>query len=222
MFTEEQKAAVAEMVANQVKAAQEAAKQGAEKGEQNKGDQKTIAQQIKEEIEASKSKSIVDEAKDALKNDREKEVSLNQIQESVKFNISISDFVEKNKELLPEEASKILPAVAAKTFKDENEKANTLRKTFLDSFLEKKENLEVMTPLMKARAENFKGLAESDKERKSGEFWDLVEVGVALKQNARKAEALNKINGVTAGGSSKDILEQKFLAKAREKFNNKK
>lgn len=222
-FTDEQKAAIAEIVTTSLKASTDKSGQEADKKGSGDGkDIKSISQQIKDELESAKAKSLLEESKDAVKNEKEKESSLNQIQESIKFNISIADFAEKNKSLLPEEAGKILAAVAGKTFKDDNEKANTLRKTFLDSFLERQENLENMTGSMKARAEAFKALAESDKERKSNEFWDLVEIGVALKAGARKAEALKKINGGSAGDGSGNPLEAKILAAAEKKFNQTK
>lgn len=203
-LTDEQKTEIAGIVTASITAANEKAAAG----DEGKGGD-----------DAGKAKSINDEAKATLDAEKAAQTALNQIQESVKFNIAITDFAEKNKHLLPEEASKILTTVAGKTFKDDNEKANTVRKSFLDSFLEKQENLDVLTSSMKTRAETYKTLAESDKERKSSEFWDLVEVGLALKQGARKAEALNKINGGNAGDSS-NPLEDKILAAAEKKFNN--
>lgn len=211
-LTDEQKTEIAGIVTASIQAASDKSAQDAAekaKGDQGKGGD-----------DAGK-KSINDEAKTALDAEKQAQTALNEIQESVKFNIGIADFAEKNKHLLPEEASKILTTVAGKTFKNDNEKANAVRKSFLDSFLEKSENLDVLTSSMKARAEQFKALAESDKERKSSEFWDLVEVGIALKQGARKAEALNKINGGNAGESS-NPLEDKILAAAEKKFNNQK
>jgi hypothetical protein len=183
---------------------------------------KTIAEQVKEELEASKAKSIVEQAKEAVEAEKNSQISLGQINESVRFNISITDFVEKNKNLLPEESPKILTAINSKTYKNDIEKANKTRANLLDSFLSQKDNLVVMTASMQSRAESFKNLAESDKERRSSEFWDLAEVGIALKAGRNKAEALNKINGVNAGDASGNILEQKILAAARAKFNNKK
>jgi len=223
MFTDEQKSAIAEIVTASLKAAAPAA--GATTPAAPAATPpaaKSIAEQVKEEIEAGKAKSIVDQAKDALEAEKNSQISLVQLNESVRFNIGVKDFVEKNKNLLPEEAAKILTAIEAKTFKDDNEKANTTRKNLLDSYLSQAENLAVMTASMKARAEAYKALAESDKERKSSEFWDLAEVGIALKAGARKAEALNKINGGSADGSSGNPLEDKILAAAKAKFNQQK
>jgi hypothetical protein len=208
MFTDEQKAAIAEIVTASLKSATEKqppADQGKEQPKSGE-EQKTIAQEAKEKLEAENASKA----------------ALAQIQGSIKFNLGVKEFLEKNKNLLPSESEQILTAISSKNFADDNEKANKTRKSFLDAFLEKKENLEVLTGSMPSRAEQYKALAESDKEKRSAEFWDLVEVGVALKQGARKAETLNKINGVNAGGSPSEILEQKIIAKAREKFNNKK
>lgn len=214
-FTPEQEAAILDFVTKSTAAPAAAA------AKQEEPATKSIAQQAREEIEAAKSKSIVDQAKDAVAADKAAGESLTKVEESIKFNLSVADFVKKNESILPEESGKILAAISVKTFKDENEKANAARKNLLDSFLSQKENLVVMTSSMQARAEAFKALAESDKERRSPEFWDLVEVGVALKQGARKAEVLNKINGGSAGDSG-NILQNKLLAAADKKFNHSK
>lgn len=179
---------------------------------------KSIAEQVREELEASKAKSIVDQAKDEVQAEKNSQISLTQINESVRFNLSITDFVEKNKNLLPEESPKILTAINSKTYKDDIEKANKTRANLLDSFLSQKENTTAMTISMQARAESFKNLAESDKERRSSEFWDLAEVGIALKAGAHKAQALNKINGGNAGEDSKNIIGSKILVLAKERF----
>jgi len=222
MFTDEQKAAIAEIVTTSLKAAAPAAAAPAAAPAAKASEQKSIAQQVKEEIEAGKQKSIVDQAKDAVEAEKNSQVSLVQLNESVRFNIGVKDFVEKNKNLLPIESPKILEAIEAKTYKDDNEKANTTRKNLLDSFLSQKENLAVMTASMQSRAEAYKALAESDKERKSSEFWDLAEVGIALKTGAQKAEALKHINGGSAEGSSGIALDDKTLSAANAKFNSQK
>ncbi len=216
-FTPEQEAAILEFVTKSSAAA--AAPAAAAKPAGDEGTTKTIAQQAKEEIEAARAKSIVDQAKEAVAADKAAGESLTKVEESIKFNLSIGDFVKKNENILPVEAGKILAAIATKTFKDEGERANVVRKNLLDSFLGEKENLLVMTGSMQTRAEYYKNLAESDKERRSAEFWDLAEVGIALKQGARKAEALNKINGGSAGDSG-NILQSKLLAAADKKFNH--
>ena len=220
-FSEDQKKMIVSFVESQI-AAQKAAE--ANKNDANKkpaDDTKTIAQQVQEQIAASNAKSALDQAKDAVKGDKEKEFSTAQLQESIKFNLSAEDFIKNNKMVLPEESEKILALINAKTFKDDNEKANVTRKNLLDSFLEKDENMKMLEASMRARADHYKSLAESDKEKRSSEFWDLVGVGAALKAAKLKAETLNKINGVNAGGDSKNILESKFIAAAANKFKHK-
>ena len=172
--------------------------------------------------EAQEAKTIAQEAKDKIDADKAAAGALTQIQSSVSFNHGINDFVEKNKALLPDEAATILTTAATKTFKDENEKANVVRKGLLDSFLSQQENLDSLTGSLKDRATKYSALAESEKEKRSSEFWDLAEIGIALKAGSRKADALNKINGVTAGDATGSILEQKILAAANNKFNNNK
>jgi len=120
-FTDEQKTAIAEIVTASFKAASDKSAQDLEKGKIGVVDGKNVD-------EAGKSKTVTQEAKEALDAENTAKIAIGQISESVKFNLSVKDFLEKNKTLLPDEAAKILPAIAAKTFKDENEKAYVLKK----------------------------------------------------------------------------------------------
>lgn len=212
-FSDEQKATIAEIVTNSLKAAGEkAATEAAEKAATDKA---------KAAEEAAKNnKTLAQQAKEQLESEKANEITLAQNTEAVKFNLGIKDFVEKNKTLLPDESGKILLNIAAKSFKDANEQANITRKGLIDSFLSQKENINSLTVSMADRAKEYDNLAESEKEKRSAEFWDLVETGVALKLGMKKAEALNKVNGVTVGESSKNKLEGKFLAAAKKKYIN--
>lgn len=198
-FTPEQEAAILEFVTKYQAAPIPPAK---ENDETEPKQPKTVAEQAKEEVEAEKVAAS----------------NLLRIESSIKFNLSIADFIEKNKSLLPEESSKILTTASVKNFKDENEKANTVRKGILDSFLSQKENIDCLTPSLVDRANEYKALAESDKEKRSSEFWDLAETGVALKHGKKKAETLNQLNGLDAGDDSKNIIASKILATAKERF----
>lgn len=218
MFTEEQKAAIAEIVTASLKASSASEVKQPEKGQE----EKSIAQQVKDEMDAAKAKSIIDQAREELQFEKSNQASLAQIQEAVKFNITIKDFVEKNKDLLPDEASKILSMIDAKTYKDDGEKANITRKNLLDCFLEKQENLSPMTSSMKLRAAAYKELAESDKQKRSAEFWDLAETGLVIKAGVKKAQALNIVNGVNADEDSKNIIGSKILALAAQRFQTTK
>tara|TARA_R110000851_G_scaffold184676_3_gene334048 strand:- start:3070 stop:3708 length:639 start_codon:yes stop_codon:yes gene_type:complete len=164
-------------------------------------------------------KSIAEEAREKIEAARENAGALSLIESSIKFNISIDDFVERNKSILPEEAEAIISTAKTKTFKDDNEKANIIRKSLLDSFLSQKDNIKVLTGSLQNRAAKYNELTEGEKEKRSSEFWDLADVGVALKAAAKKAEILNGINGNSAGDATGGILEQKILAAAKIKFN---
>lgn len=202
-FTEEQTKFINEMVANAVKSAMQ------KPAEQNPAPQKQ---------ENEQKQSISEEAKKMLENQKETESVQAQIESSIAFNMQIEDFVNKNKNLLPPEAVNILATIKTKTFASHIEKANVLRKNLLDSYLEKKENIDPLTETMKAKAEKYKSLAESDKERKSNEFWDLIETGSRLKEAEIRTKERNLANGVSTDGSSRSIIEDKILAKAKEIF----
>lgn len=180
-----------------------------------------LAVKAKADQEASdKTKSLASEAKQQLENEKASGLELSQIENSIKFNTGIKDFIEKYKSLLPDESSKILSAASTKIFKGANDQADAIRKGLLDSYLSQKENIECLTVPMGERVKEYNALTEDEKEKRSRQFWDLVETGIALKAGARKAEALKKVNGgVSAGESSGSIIEDRMLAMANKKFN---
>jgi hypothetical protein len=208
-LTEEQEKIILTFVEKQTAAQITAEKDAADKA---------AVEKVKAEQE-QKGKSLASEAKEEHDNEKASKEHLSQIESSIKFNTGIKDFVEKNKSLLPDEANKILSTASRKVYKDANEEAGKVRMALLDSYLSQKENIDTLTFPMGERAKEYNALTESEKEKRSGQYWDLVETGIVLKQGFKKAEALNKINGGNTRESSGNIIEDKMLAAANRKFN---
>lgn len=138
----------------------------------------------------------------------EKEESA-EIEDAVKFNLSISDFVEKNKNILPEETAAIIKTANERNYKNSTEKANAIRKGIIDAFIKYKENIEKLPASMKSEVARFESFTEKEKEAQSKRFWSIVEVGAEYKILSRKAEQLQNNGGISTAENS--AFEQRFL-----------
>ena len=135
---------------------------------------------------------LLDTAKEKM-SEKEKEDALQKKTEAaLRFNMKISEFAEKYKDVLPAATGAILK---------EAEEADEVRKTLIEAYLEEQKNVDEMPPSLRAKAEVFKGLTEDAKRRRSAEFIEILEMSADLAYERRRAAAVAKAN---AGGVNKD------------------
>ena len=144
---------------------------------------------------------MLDTAKEKM-SEKEKEDALQKKTEAaLRFNMKISEFAEKYKDVLPAATGAILKEAEGKTFGSEAEKADEVRKTLIEAYLEEQKNVDEMPPSLRAKAEVFKGLTEDAKRRRSAEFIEILEMSAELAYERRRAAAVAKAN---AGGVNTD------------------
>ena len=139
---------------------------------------------------------LLDTAKEKM-SEKEKEAALQKNMEAaLKFNMKIGEFAEKYKDVLPDATGAILKEAAGKTFGSEAEKADEVRKTLIEAYLEEQKNVDEMPPSLRAKAEVFKGLTEDAKRRRSAEFIEILEMSAELAYERKRAAAVAKANAV--------------------------
>ena len=139
---------------------------------------------------------LLDTAKEKM-SEKEKEDALQKKTEAaLRFNMKIGEFAEKYKDVLPAATDAILKEAAGKTFGSEAEKADEVRKTLIEAYLEEQKNVDEMPPSLRAKAEVFKGLTEDAKRRRSAEFIEILEMSAELAYERRRALAVAKANAV--------------------------
>lgn len=144
---------------------------------------------------------LLDTAKEKM-SEKEKEDALQKKTEAaLRFNMKIGEFAEKYKDVLPSATGAILKEAEGKTFGSEAEKADEVRKTLIEAYLEEQKNVDEMPPSLRAKAEVFKGLTEDAKRRRSAEFIEILEMSAELAYERKRAAAVAKAN---AGGVNKD------------------
>lgn len=153
------------------------------------------------EQEQKPAAGLLDTAKEKM-SEKEKEAALQkEMEAALKFNMKIGEFAEKYKDVLPDATGAILKEAAGKTFGSEAEKADEVRKTLIEAYLEEQKNLDEMPPSLRAKAEIYKGLTEDAKRKRSAEFIEILEMSAELAYERRRAAAVAKAN---AGGVNTD------------------
>lgn len=167
-----------------------------------------IASQEKDKPEKEKPETIVNEAKSKLNQEQQAAADRADIESAIKFNMNIDKFVTDNQALLPAEAKKILETVNGKSYSSEKSKADELRKSLIDSFIQVQANIDALPQSQKDQVNIYKALTEDEKVRQSTKFWGVVDVGISQKMLTKKANELAKAGN---GGGDSGAFEQRFL-----------
>lgn len=187
--------------------------------EGNKQETPATVTLTKEQFEAlvgkkeEKKESIADEAIKRLENEKKEKEEADELEGAIKFNLSISEFVSKNKNILPDETANIIKTAEERNFKNSSEKANAIRKGIIEAFVKYKENVEKLPQSIQAEVARFNSFTEREKEAQSKRFWSIVEVGVECKILSRKAEQLQNNGG--HGAAENSAFEQRFLEQGK-------
>lgn len=162
----------------------------------------------KADEEAKSKENIVNEAQKKLTDEKKTAEERADIESAIKFNMNIDKFVSDNSALLPAEAKKILETVNGKSYSSEKSKADELRKSLIESFIQVQGNIDALPQSQKEQVANYKALTEDEKVRQSTKYWGIVDVGISQKMLTKKASELAKAGG-TGGDTS--AFQQRFL-----------
>ena len=158
-----------------------------------------------------KDERLLDEAKKNMEEKSNQEENQANIEKALDFNMKISTFAEKYKDILPASIKSVIDTANGKSYTSAIAKADEMRKAILEAYLEVQANVDSLPDGMKAKANAYKALTEDAKRAKSGQYWEIVEVGAELQTSKKRAEAVNKANGSGNGGED-NAFRAKFLA----------
>lgn len=196
-FSEEQEAQILEMMG---KMGDFLSKQGESKADDKKEDTK------------EENKGLLDEAKKNMEKQSNQQEDQSNIEKALGFNMTISTFAEKYKDILPASIKSVIDTANGKSYTSAIAKADEMRKAILEAYLEVQTNVDSLPDGMKAKANAFKALTEDAKREKSGQYWEIVEVGAELQASKRRAEAVNRANGSGNGSGEDNAFRAKFLS----------
>lgn len=193
-FSEEQEAQILEMMG---KMGEFLTKQGESKEEPEKKDE-----------------GLLSEAKKNMEKQNNQDEDQAKIEKAVGFNMTISAFADKYKDILPASTKSVIETAMGKNYASKIAQADEIRKAIIEAYLEVQANVDSLPDSMKAKANAFKALTEDAKKEKSGQYWEIVEVGAELQTSKKRAEAVNRANGNGNGnGNGEDnAFRAKFLS----------
>lgn len=162
--------------------------------------------------EPEKDEGLLSEAKKNMEKQSNQQEDQSNIEKALGFNMTISTFAEKYKDILPASIKSVIDTANGKSYTSAIAKADEMRKAILEAYLEVQTNVDSLPDGMKAKANAFKALTEDAKRAKSGQYWEIVEVGAELQTSKKRAEAVNRANGNGSGSGEDNAFRAKFLS----------
>lgn len=156
-------------------------------------------------------------AADAATKAREAEIA-----DSVKFNGAVDGFVKENIDAFGGATGEKLMEILRDTTKNENvvDRANMYRKSLIDQFLEKQANIDILPSGVRDEVERYRGLTDAEKRAQSAKFWTVIESGLEINKQMKKARQLAIAQNT--GSDFKEIPRHMMVPKpqnAQEKIN---
>jgi hypothetical protein len=136
------------------------------------------------------------------------------IENALRFNLGVSDYVKNNKDLLPDDIEGILKVAEKENYDTANAKANAVKVGMISSFFSVQANVDALTSAQKVQLEDFLKLTKTGKEEKAEYiFENLFEPAIETFKKVRKAEELAKASQGYGGGSSVETAYKERLMK---------
>lgn len=149
------------------------------------------------------------------------EANAKMVEDCIKFNISIDTFVEKYKNLLPENTAGMLKIIKDTPFSNEIEKSKNLKMKMLDNFFQYKDNVELVKTESEMRKLNeYKALASQDRLNKSGEYWEILENALVVKALLEKAKQVGMSQNGANTNSTVAHYNERFFKANKNAFGN--
>lgn len=135
------------------------------------------------------------------------------VERSIRFNLTIDDFVKSNKDFLPDEVAGILSQASKERYDNEFEKASALKSAILSSYFSVQANVDSLTPAHRKSIEDWKGLTKGDREKRSADIYENVfEPCIETFRRVKKAEEVQRSrSGLAKESVSGEAYKQKLM-----------
>lgn len=175
----------------------------------------------KKALEADKLKAAEEKVKaDKLAKTTE-EQEKQRMMDAFKFNSLLKDFLKDNKDFLPDTLEDIINILEAKTYANDIEKAQELKRAVIEQYIKNQANIDLLPDSLKSKAEKYAGLTTKEKLEQAPNFYDIVETGIHTAKNVKKAEAIGKGGGLNDGDekTATKEYEEKMLQFSKDAIN---
>ena len=189
------------------------------KGEEAEAKKKAEEEAKKKKEEDDALKKAEDEVRKKKEAKTAEELEKERFLEAFKWNSTIGDFLKENKEYLPENLEDIINILQAKTYANDLEKAQELKRAVVEQYIKTQSNLDILPESLKAKAEKYAGFTTKEKLERAPDFYDIVETGIHTAKNIKKAEAVEKSGGMDPDKKTAvDDYESKMLEFSKSSF----
>ncbi len=139
-----------------------------------------------------------------------------EIADSVKFNSIINGFVKENIDAFGGATGEKLLELLQENTKNENvvDRANMFRKSFIDQFIAKQANIDILPSGARDVIEKYRGLTDADKRAQSAKIWTVIESGLEIERQVKKAKQL-AIARATGSDSVNEIPKHILVPKSK-------
>ncbi len=159
---------------------------------------------------------IIAKAQKAAAEDAANKARESAIANSVKFNGMVHSFVKENAEAFGGVIGEKLMEILTNNTKNENEvdRANEFRKNLIDQFIQLQANIDNLPDGSKAEIEHYRGLTEADKRAQSAKYWTVIESGLEINKQMKKAKQIAIAN--SAGSSSNREIPKHIMVPTKK------
>lgn len=165
-------------------------------------------------IPAQPEPSDVEKVRREAQEKAEREAARARMENAIRFNLSSAKFIEDNKTFLGELAPNLYKNISEKPFSDEEKKESAVKKGLMEYFFGFQENVDAVPDELKGRVMHFKALADDEKEKQAGRYWDCLTLTLNQKKMSAQIEAAKRANsGVRSFEESDDARKRPNGAK---------
>lgn len=165
---------------------------------------------------------ILDAIDESIKKERENAADGAILEQAVKFNLEVSDFVKKHNRYLPTSTVAVVETLVKRTaeFGDAKILANTIRQNVLDNYFRIHDNIMSIPDYDQKDIQEYVKLSEHERRAQSLKYWRLLQVSLDRKAIMSRNGQVQIANG--SGGLSETAeYNNKFFENSNRRIINK-
>ncbi len=158
--------------------------------------------------------TLADRARKSKESDDADKSKMKRLENALTFNLKSQDFLKSNEALLPKSVAEIFTQADKETYADAIEKDAAIRSGIVQSFFSVQENMDLLTPSLKASLDEYLKLTKTGKQDKALAVYESIfEPAFEMLKRVKKAEALGKGYGGTDDADTAYAKRMEALSK---------
>jgi hypothetical protein len=154
-----------------------------------------------------------DKARKAREAKEKDGVKTKDLESALKFNLSATEFLKTNKDILPSDFEGMLVEAEKEKYDSAIEKANAVKSSMIKNFFAVQANLDLLTASHKVQIDDFLKLSKNGREEKAAAvFENIFEPAIEMVKKLKKAEELGKASsGYHSGNKVENAYKEKLM-----------